>query len=78
MCSQFLSGQKYRVRGLWDMIIVLFLIFPADTAYQAREQGQFRRMILPILHPARRSERYGARQICTAAAASTAATAEMV
>ena len=32
-----------------DMIIVLLLVFPADTAYQAREQGPFWRMIHPTL-----------------------------
>ena len=31
------------------MIIVLLLVFPADTAYQAREQGPFWRMIHPTL-----------------------------
>ena len=76
------------------MILVVFLTFPADTVYQAREQGISWRMILACLHPARRRERYCAGQMCTAAsavycssccwwcaaatAASTAATAERV
>ena len=59
---------KYRVRETLDMIMVLLLIFSADTAYQAREQGPFRRMIHPCLHPARRRELYSARQMCIAAA----------
>ena len=48
--------------------MVLFLIFSAHAAYQAREQGPFRRMIHPCLHPARRRELYSARQMCIAAA----------
>ena len=61
-CSQFHAGRKYRVR--LPLVIVLFLIFPAITAYQAREQGVFRGTIHPCLHPARRRERYGAVGTC--------------
>ena len=46
------------------MITVLFLILPVDAAYQAREQGLFRSMIHPCLHPARRRERYVALGKC--------------
>ena len=55
---------KYRVRGLLEVCIVLFLIFPADTSYQAREQAIFWRKIHPCLHPARRRERYSAWHMC--------------
>ena len=57
---------KYRGRETLDMSIFLLPILSADTAYQAREQGQFRHMIHPCLHPVRRREIYGARHMCIA------------
>ena len=68
MCSQFFLDKIYGRVIIGYNNYCIFLIIPADAAYQARDQGPFRRMIHPCMHPAHRRERNGARQMCTAAA----------